>query len=163
MSLVKNFYQFTMLYFHLIWSMTVKFGTKVLIFFTENCSNCKTEQWEFYHLQIFMLMPTLYTKCSISWNWMTSLPYKIVFLLKILSIIYFQSALTHTLNPLVTSIPLKQKALNWAVFTYRFLQPQNMGWIILPVNRSGPEKPLRYFSITNGIFLGGRKKSFWIC
>ena len=65
---------------------------------------------------------------------MTSLHCKIVFLFKIFSIIKFQSALTHTLNPLVTSIPLVQKALNWAVFTYPFLQPQNMGSILSPVS-----------------------------
>ena len=53
---------------------------------------------------------------------------------KIFSIINFQSALTHTFNPLVTSIPLTQKALNWAVFTYPFLQLQSMDLILSLVN-----------------------------
>ena len=39
---------------------------------------------------------------------------------KSFSIINFESALTRTFNPLVTSIPLIQKALSWAVFTYPF-------------------------------------------
>ena len=33
-------------------------------------------------------------------------------------IISFHSVLTRTFNPLVTSIPLIQKALSWVVFTY---------------------------------------------
>ena len=49
-------------------------------------------------------------------------------------IINFHSALTRTFNPLASSIPLIQQALNWAVFTYPFLQLQNMDLILLLVN-----------------------------
>ena len=55
-------------------------------------------------------------------------------LLNIFSIINFQSALTHTFSPLVTSIPLIQKYLNGAVFTYPFLRLQNMDSIPSLVN-----------------------------
>ena len=60
--------------------------------------------------------------------------FQIGFLFKIFSIINFQSAIARIFNPLVTSIPLIQKALNWAVFTYPFLQTQNMGSILSPVS-----------------------------
>ena len=59
---------------------------------------------------------------------------KIVFLFKIFSIINFQSALTRTFSPLVTSIPLIQKDLNGAAFTYPFLQLQNNDSILSLVN-----------------------------
>ena len=59
---------------------------------------------------------------------------RIAFLYNIYLIINFQSALTHTFNLLVKSIPLIQKALNWAVFTYPFLQLQSMDLIISLVN-----------------------------
>ena len=65
---------------------------------------------------------------------MTSLHCKIVFLFKIFSIINFQSALTRTFSPLVTSIPLIQKDLNWAAFIYPTLQLQNMDLILSLVN-----------------------------
>ena len=112
MCLVKNFDQFTMLYFQ-IWGQSNNIFTKK-VFKLQNRAMRILSFADFYANS-----DPLYKFFNIlKLNDIIALQNCIFF--KIFPIINFQSALTHTFSPLVTSIPLIQKDLNWAVFTYPF-------------------------------------------